>query len=284
MVLPEDVHSVSVETPNQKINLKMMKCPSWAEGMGRDRIGLFTQVRVEDVEFVFRWIPPGHFIMGSPENEPERLDREGHQHRVKFNTGFWLADTACTQALWLAVMGENPSHFKGDDLPVERVSWKDVKKFITRLNDRAPDGLDARLPSESEWEYACRAGTTTSFWFGTELTTDLANYNGDTPYDDGPRGEYREKTLPVRSFDPNPWGLYQMHGNVWEWCRDTWHDNYEGAPEDGSAWEPGDTADRVCRGGSWFNRGRWLRSAYRHLRRPDVRYVNLGFRLARGPQ
>ncbi len=224
--------------------------------------------------------------MGSPPDEPERSNSEGPQHQVRFAQGFWLAETACTQALWEAVMGENPSEFKGEENPVENVNWNDAKRFIEKINRLHP-GLELRLPSEAEWEYAYRAGTTTPFWFGSELTTDKANYDGNNPYTGGPKGEYRKKTVPARHFQPNPWGLYQMHGNVWEWCEDAWHDSYEGAPEDSQPWKTGgDQGQAVLRGGSWIRHGRSLRSAYRDLDpRDDADILGRnGFRLARGPE
>ena len=222
--------------------------------------------------------------MGSRGDEPGRSKSEGPQHRVRFKHGFWLAETACTQALWEAVMGDNPSRFDSDsENPVEQVSWKMAKGFIEKLNAEIP-GLDLRLPSESEWEYACRAGTTTAFWFGDELTVEDANYNGTYPYNGGKKGIYREQTLLVKSFRRNPWGLYQMHGNVWEWCEDEWHDNYEGAPDDGSPWRDSKDREAVLRGGSWFYYGRRLRSACRihGLFGFDIDYS--GLRLARGPE
>jgi len=257
----------------------------WAHSYGQDRYGMWQGIFINDIEVRFRWIPPGEFMMGSPEKEPGRDDDEGHRHRVAFEKGFWLAQTACTQELWQAVTGKNSSKFKEEGVghPVENVSWDDANDFIDRLNSLV-SGLEVRLPSEAEWEYACRAGTDTPFWFGHELTPDKANYNGANPYNNGPKGEYREKTMPVEFFEQNPWGLYQMHGNVWEWCRDRWHINYDGAPEDGSAWEDGDSDYRVCRGGSWFNFGRDLRSACRGRRPRDIGRDGLGLRLARGPQ
>ena len=257
---------------------------TWAESYGQDQYGLWQGAYIEDIETRFRWIPPGEFIMGSPPDEPERDDDEGPQHRVRIEYGFWLAETACTQALWQAVMGENPSYFKGEENPVEKVSWSVVKQFIERTNGRHP-GLNLRLPSESEWEYACRAGTSTPFWFGSKLTTDKANFNGGYPYALGPKGEYRERTVPARHFQPNPWGLYQMHGNVWEWCEDRWHDNYKGAPEGGQPWLTGGNKEQsVLRGGSWIHLGGSLRSACRLHASPSNRYDFYGFRLARDPE
>ena len=156
--------------------------------------------------------------MGSPESEPERGNDET-QHRVILRRGFWLAETTCTQALWQAVLGENPSQFTGDDRPVERVSWDDVQRFLARLNEAVPD-LALRLPTEAEWEYACRAGTTAAFWFGDQITPEQVNYHGRYPYAGGKRGVYRKETVAVQALPCNSWGLYQMHGNVWEWCQD----------------------------------------------------------------
>ncbi|WP_289021009.1 formylglycine-generating enzyme family protein [Desulfobacter postgatei] len=258
---------------------------NWAHSYGQDNYGIWQGIFVNNIEIRFRWIPPGEFMMGSPGDEPERYDGEGPLHRVAFEEGFWLAETACTQELWQAVTGKNPSKFKeeGPEHPVENVSWDDANAFIDRLNSLV-SGLEARLPSEAEWEYACRAGTETPFWFGRELTPDKANYDGTRSYNKGPKGEYREKTVSVKFFEQNPWSLYQMHGNVWEWCQDRWHDNYNGAPDDGSAWEDGDSDYRVCRGGSWFYYGRYLRSAYRFNSHHVQRNANNGLRLARGPQ
>ncbi len=203
-------------------------------------------------------IPAGHFTMGSPstspstEPEPERFENEGPQHEVVISRPFALGRYAVTQAEWTAVMGDNPSHFKGDRNPVENVSWDDVKAFIAKLNAKLGLSEQAgyRLPSEAEWEYACRAGTTTPFWWGSTITTDQANYDGDYTYNSGKKGKYREKTVPVDQFAPNPWGLYQMHGNVREWCEDCWNDNYNGAPKNGTAWAAGNCSARVLRGGS----------------------------------
>jgi formylglycine-generating enzyme required for sulfatase activity len=234
--------------------------------------------RVAGVRQALRWIPPGRFRMGSPSTEPERDDDE-RLHEVVLTWGFWLAETACTQALWEAVMGENPSHFKGLERPVENVSWEDVQGFIARLNERV-SGLEVRLPTEAEWEYACRAGTKTPFWFGDQITPEQANYDGNYPYAGGKKGVYREETVEVKALPANGWGLYQMHGNVWEWCAD-WYSEYpEGTVIDPSGPQGG--ADRVLRGGSWVVNGRRLRSAYRNRDGPGNRYGHIGFRLARG--
>ncbi|NOZ53456.1 MAG: formylglycine-generating enzyme family protein [Gammaproteobacteria bacterium] len=228
-----------------------------------------------------RWIPPGEFLMGSPEGEPEREDNE-FRHRVLITRGYWLAETACNQALWQAVMGKNLSKFKGGDLPVENVSWDDVKLFCKKLNQELP-GFQARLPSEVEWEYACRAGTQAPFWWGNELTPELANYDGNSPYNNGAKGEYRKRTMPVNSFESNPWGLYQVHGNVWEWCEDRYESDYRAAEPSVDPTGADRGPYRVVRGGGWFGGGGALRAAFRAHFEPDWRYDFLGFRLAAGP-
>ena len=246
---------------------------SWAESYGQDQYGLWQGVYIEEIEIRFRWIPPGEFMMGSPPDEPERDDDEGPQHRVRFEQGFWLAETACTQALWQAVMGENPSRFEGEENPVENVSWNYAKRFIEEINRLHP-GLELRLPSEAEWEYACRAGATTRYWFGDEIDHSKANF-----------GRKKRGTVPVKRYPKNPWGLYQMYGNVWEWCEDAWRDNYQGAPADGQPWQTGgDQEWAVLRGGSWFSHGGGLRSAYRLHGLRGRRNDRSGLRLARGPE
>lgn len=194
-------------------------------------------------------IPAGSFIMGSPDSEAGRGDSEDPQRQVTV-PAFWMGQYAVTQAQYQAVMGKNPSWFKGVNRPVENVSWEQAAKFCKRLSKQT--GLNYRLPSEAEWEYACRADTVTPFHFGPTLTTDVANYNGGLTYGNGSKGEYRRETLEVGHFPPNAFGLYEMHGNVWEWCADIWHDNYQGAPTDGQVWIlGGDRAYHVLRGGSW---------------------------------
>ena len=232
-------------------------------------------------------IPGGTFMMGQTDAEKQELIKlvgkekykdwyryELPRHEVRIQE-FWMGKYSVTQAQWEVVMGENPSHFKGAKRPVENVSWNDVQEFLQKLNGTlkkngknpplplpggetlhnpllggAGVGGEFRLPSEAEWEYACRAGTTTPFYFGETLTPDLANYNGNYTYASGPKGKFREQTTEVGSFPPNAFGLYDMHGNVWEWCADPWHENYEGAPIDGSVWEEGgDINLRLLRGG-----------------------------------
>lgn len=209
-------------------------------------------------------IPGGSFKMGSSLGEVQRHIDEEPQHLVKV-PGFFMGKYEVTQAQWKALASFpkfNPSHFKGNTRPVERVSWNDAVEFCKRLSRKT--GRTYRLPSEAEWEYACRAGTFTPFYFGETITTNLVNYNGKDTYAAAPKGEYRHRTTDVRSFPPNSFGLYDMHGNIWEWCQDNWHSNYNGAPTDGSAWIDNDNTSRVLRGGSWFHKPEFCRSAYRN--------------------
>jgi len=252
----------------------------WASDWGEDPCGLWQAFTYRGVRQGLRWIPPGRFLMGSPADEHGRYDDEA-QHEVILTQGLWLAETACTQALWQAVLGENPSGFKGERRPVENVTWEEIQRFIERLNGEIP-GLGVRLPSEAEWEYACRAGTLTPFSFGEDITPEQANYDGNAPYRGGRPGLYRQKTVEVASLPANPWGLYEMHGNVWEWCRDWLADYQPGPVTDPVGPETGEW--RVLRGGSWFVGARDLRSACRFPDAPGVRIHNIGFRLARGPE
>jgi sulfatase modifying factor 1 len=253
----------------------------WASATGSDEYGRWAEIDLAGVRQRFRWIAPGSFVMGSPASEAERYHDEV-QHPVTLTRGFWLADTACTQAFWQAVMGTNPGHFADDPRnPVETVSWNDVQSFIGQLNRRMP-GLDARLPSEAEWEYACRAGTTTPFSFGDNITPEQVNYDGSSPYAGGKKGLNRGRTVPVGSLPPNPWGLHEMHGNVWEWCAD-WYGPYP-AGERVDPHGPQTGGYRVLRGGSWHYYGWSVRSASRYRYEPGYRYVFIGFRLALGQE
>jgi formylglycine-generating enzyme required for sulfatase activity len=251
----------------------------WACDWGEDRYGLWMAFRYRGVKQCLRWIAPGEFLMGSPETEAERWDRET-QHPVVLTQGYWLADTACAQALWRAVLGDNPSRFKGEDRPVENVSWDDAQGFIERLNKLVPEG-GFRLPTEAEWEYACRAGTTTAFWFGDQITPEQVNYDGNYPYAGGPKGQYREHTVAVKALPCNGWGLYQMHGNVWEWCQD-WFGEYSSETVIDPT-GPAEGEGRVLRGGGWISSGWGVRSASRARDDPGHRNaIYGGFRLARG--
>jgi formylglycine-generating enzyme required for sulfatase activity/serine/threonine protein kinase len=218
------------------------------------------------VEMKFAWCPPGTFLMGSPAGEVERSDDE-LQHRVTLTKGFWLGIHQVTQAQWQAVMGDNPSHFKGVDLPVDNVSWEDCQKFVEKAVKKI--GKMFRVPTEAEWEYACRAGTTTPFAFGQTISTDQANYDGNYTYADGRKGVYRKKTTPVGTFPANPWGLHDMHGNVWEWCADWYGPYHKEDLTDPKGIKSGDA--RVLRGGSWNFYPRRCRSACRTRRAPGYR-------------
>lgn len=258
----------------------------WACAYGEDEFGLWQAFEVKGVRQMLRWIPPGEFSMGSPEAEAERTadgDYAETLHRVVLTQGFWLTDTACTQALWEAVLGANPSRFDDDPSnPVEQVSWNDVtKKFLPALNRLVP-GLEAELPSEAQWEYACRAGTQTPFWFGDQITPEQVNYNGNRPYAGGEKGENRGKTVPVKSLPANGWGLYEMHGNVYEWCEDVLNTYPEEVVVDPRGSQDGmEGRRRVLRGGGWSRYGWNCRSANRYAFVPGERYDYIGFRLAR---
>lgn len=225
-------------------------------------------------------IPSGSFWMGSPDSEEDRGKDESPQHRVTIGYEFYMGKYEVTQAQWQAVMGNNPSYFKNcPQCPVEQVSWNDAQEFMKKLN-ALNDGFTYRLPSEAEWEYACRAGTTTAFAFGDSLSSSQANFNGNYPYGGAPKGEYKAKTTPVGSYQANGFGLYDMHGNVWEWVEDIYQNNYNGLATDSSAnVSRGDSSARVLRGGCWINGGRDLRSAVRiRLSAGNRSYVS-GFRV-----
>jgi formylglycine-generating enzyme required for sulfatase activity len=290
--------------------------PLQVEGYREDLGGRLALTFVE--------IPAGSFLMGSPPEEPERSDDEGPQHEVKL-ASFFMSHTPITQAQWREVAGWQPLPAErwGQDLnpdpsdfqiregqawrwqievrlfeaeantynrPVEGVSWLDAMEFCNRLSQRT--GRTYTLPGEAQWEYACRAGTTTPFHFGDTISPELANYRGDVAYADGPQGVYREQTTPVGMFPANAWGLHDMHGNVLEWCLDKWHDSYEGAPTDGRAWVDAAEGEkskesvnaRLLRGGSWDFDPWYCRSAFRYHARPDHALSFVGFRVVCLPQ
>ena len=247
-------------------------------------------------------VPGGSFTMGSPDDEEGRSDWEGPQHSVTVPT-FLMGRYPVTQAQWQRVTQFEPvecdlkptsSRFhdqQDSDLrPVEQVSWYEAKEFCVRLSrfveQRPVTQQVYRLPTEAEWEYACRAGTTTPFSCGETISTDIANYYGENTYGRGVEGEFRNETTPVDYFQlANPWGLCDMHGNVLEWCQDHWHENYNGAPSDGRAWISSDESkDRVCRGGSWNDLPRFCRSAYRFHLSPEAQDCLLGFRVVLAPR
>ena len=228
------------------------------------------------------------FTMGAPETEKRSKNSERPQHQVSFPT-FFISKYPVTQAQWQAVanlpqiereLKSQPSHFKADNRPVEQISWYDAVEFCARLSNHT--GREYRLPSEAEWEYACRAGTTTPFHFGNNITGDLANYDATMIFANEFKGELREETTPVGQFPPNSFGLYDMHGNVWEWCLDNWHDSYQGATTDGSAWIEADDNEnnhRVLRGGSWYSLPSDCRSANRYSYDSNLDNYNIGLRV-----
>jgi formylglycine-generating enzyme required for sulfatase activity len=259
-------------------------CPVWAEVFGEDEAGVFAEFTLQGVRFVWRWIPPGRFKMGSPEDEAGRYGDEGPQHEVTISQGFWLGETPVTQAQWEALRPENPSRFKGEDRPVEQVTFPMCQAFATDLNAAVP-GLAAGLPSEAQWEYACRAGTSGAFQDGSPCTLP----DGDDPalnrlgwFDKNSGGH----TQPVKWKESNAWGLYDLHGNVWEWCRDRWESNAYASRAGGvvdpvlESDDPG--AARVVRGGSWGLQAGYCRAAIRCDWHPGLDWLFLGFRLAAG--
>jgi len=230
----------------------------------------------------FILIQAGTFTMGEARAEVFTLKEPNDAHQVTISKPFYMQTTTVTQGQWKKVMGSNPSSFKncGDDCPVENVSWYDANDFISKLNGREMTD-NYRLPSEAEWEYAARAGTTTRYYTGQCLSTDQANYNGNYPPSGCPKGEYREKTVRVGSFPPNAWGLYDMMGNVWQWCHD-WYGIYPAGPVTDPV-GPSSGKSRICRGSSWYDDATEFRSAVRGSYLPHEKDVILGFRLVRTP-
>ena len=285
---------VTVDRRGEEINRERREAEYFTEDLG------------SGVSLDMVYIPAGHFRMGTEDAEIERLVKkfdvnwfraEKPQHQVNV-PAFCMGKYPITQSQWKRVaalpkincdLKPEPSYFKGDNRPVEQVSWYDAVEFCARLSKAT--GREYRLPSEAEWEYVCRAGTTTPFHFGETITTDLANYRGTDweykgkiypgNYGQEPKGIFREETTEVGQFPPNTFGLYDMHGNVLEWCEDTLHNNYNGAPTDGSAWIHNDNDNhyRMLRGGSWYTLPMNCRSAYRNLNIPDNRVNHLGFRV-----
>ena len=268
----EELNKLPKSSPNSSLN------QSFSQDLG-------FGVKLEMV-----YISGGTFYMGAPKTEENSKDYERPQHYVTVKP-FYMGKYTITQEQWERVVFScspvardlhlHPSCFEGAKLPVEQVSWDDAVEFCARLSQKT--GQKYRLPSEAEWEYACRAGSAKPFAFGDTITTDVVNYDGNYTYGNAPKGEYRERTTPVGTFQPNAFGLYDMHGNVWEWCADTWHDNYEGAPNDGSAWiSETNQIFKVLRGGSWINLPHYCRCASRNYGSKGVRddlYYVIGFRI-----
>ena len=276
--------------------------PDWACDSGQDDFGLFADIAVSEVRQRLRWLPPGRLVMGSPPDEPGRKGNEGPQHEVVIARGLWMFATPVTQAVWQVVMGDNPSQFKSAQRPVDQVSWDDCQLFLAQLNS-AFSGLGVSLPSEAQWEYAARAGTDSALYSGPlEILREhhapaldgIAWYGGNSGVGFELEGGWdtrdwkqqqhptdRAGSHPVALKQANPWGLFDMLGNVWEWTDDVWADNYQCAPVDGSARlaEPDQARiRRVLRGGSWFDTARQVRAAARYGRNPTSRLDVFGLR------
>ncbi len=249
-----EFQTVTVDSTGQIIDRHPRQAEFFTENLGND-------LNLDMVK-----IPGGNFQMGSPTTEAEREENESPQHLVNISS-FFMGKYTVTQEQWQAIMGNNPSEFKGAKLPVEGVRWDQPMEFCQRLSQKT--GKNYRLPSEAEWEYACRAGTTTPFYFGETITPELANY-----------GRNHEQTTNVGSFPPNAFGLYDMHGNVWEWCSDHVHVNYDGAPTDGSSWESSTMNDyRIFKGGTWALNNRKCRSASRQWNNDFFVSQSIGLRV-----
>ena len=266
--------------------------PPWASAWGDDAHGLWADAEVSvngpPVVQRMRWIEPGQFLMGSPQGELDAQDREHPQHQVTISQGLWLADTTCTQALWQAVMGSNHSQFiakyKGSaEYPVNQVTWRMAQDFLHEIENLLP-GCQATLPTEAEWENACRAGTTTPFSFGETVTPKQVNYDGAYAHGSGKKSDYLGPIITVKYLPPNAWGLHQMHGNVWEWCADKFLEyNVDPVSDPGldQAMNPQvgeDEAGRVRRGGSNVSVAKDVRSATRVHLQPGEHAGNSGFR------
>ena len=229
----------------------------------------------DGIEYAFRWCPAGTFTMGGTGSDEK-------PHSVTLTKGFWMLETEVTQAMWksLKVQKRDSSCFIGDDLPVERVSWHECREFCKALSSKLNMKVD--LPTEAQWEYACRAGTRTAYSFGDSLNGREANCDGNNPYGTSAKGPYLSRTTPVKSYAKNAWGLYDMHGNVWEWCLDVYEKDFyvRSSSSDPCNWKDENSGSfRVNRGGSWYDDAEYCRSAYRNYSVPVHRYYFLGFRI-----
>lgn len=288
--------------PGSAVTPEASELTPWAVASGRDPYGPWAAFAVKGVQQRMRWIPPGRFLMGSPATESGRYVDEGPQHEVTLTHGYWLGETAVTQALWVAVMGKNPSRFQSYDRPVEQVSWDDCQGFLRELNARVAR-LAARLPTEAEWEWACRGGTTTATWVGDLTLCGLSSapeldaiawYRGNSGVgfelnngedsSDWPEKQHphtKAGTHPVGRLQPNPYGLYDMLGNVLQWCADAGLRGYTTSAVT-NPMTIGRGSPRVDRGGSWYGLARHMRAASRDANPRGSRFVNLGLRLAGG--
>lgn len=269
----------SKSLPNRAISVSALKEQSLPIAKSQSfTINLTDRIPLEMIA-----IPGGKFWMGSPDGEGNDYEQPRHEVTI---AAFFMSKYPITQTQYQAVMGKNPASLKeqGENLPVGQVSWYEAIAFCQELSSRGIRGesLDYQfsLPSEAQWEYACRAGTETPFYFGETISTEQANYDGNYVYGSGKKGIHRKQVTEVGIFPPNAFGLYDMHGTVWEWCADHWHDNYEDAPKDGSVWlSASNDSNRLLRGGSWIDYPRTCRSAFRISNSPDDRYDYFGFRV-----
>jgi formylglycine-generating enzyme required for sulfatase activity len=260
----DSFETVSVDSTGSVVNRTAVRCR------------IVHQELAEGIELDMVVIPSGIFRMGTLHFEGYRDEEPPHTVHIK---SFLMSKTTITQAQWKAVMGRlPPCRGKSREHPVDRISWFDGRSFCERLSKIT--GNPYRLPSEAEWEYACRAGSASAFCYGEMITTDLCNYVGLHSFAGGPKGEYRHGPIPPRRFPPNAFGLYDMHGNLWEWCADRWHESYLGAPDDGGAWTFGGSSERVLRGGSWHDPPVLCRSASRLKLEPSEGEDFVGLRIA----
>jgi eukaryotic-like serine/threonine-protein kinase len=256
--------TVSVDSNGEIIDRQLGSAQCLTESLG------------ESIQLDLVSIPGGTFMMGDPRHHQD----EQPLHQVTL-PAFYMGKYPITQAQYRSVMGDNLVTGAGLDYPIEQIGWDDAIEFCTKLSQKT--GKKYTLPSESQWEYACRAGTDQAFYFGDTITPELVNYNGDYPYNGAPVGENRGEATPVGMFPPNAFGLYDMHGNVWDWCLDSYQSSYQGAPTDGSAWVDSSLPDRdlkrVMRGGSWDYVARGCRSAVRCSLAPGIRVNGCGLRV-----
>ena len=269
-------------TPSESFN-------NWSENPSRPA-GTPRELTISGLLYEFRWIPAGEFLMGCPEDEG--YDYERPRRKITLTRGFWLQSTPVTREMWESIMGSDPSEFNGNegkDRPVENVSWNDCKHYLLKANDLkvAPKDWKFDLTTEAQWEYACRAGTNSPFWWGETLNGDMANCCGEEPYGTETPGPFVKETAPVRSYPPNPWGLYDTLRNVWEWCSDYYDMNYYkyGATVDptGCGYRNSPDKYRVLRGGGWLDSAECCRSGCRAGLGPDESDPRIGFRLALVP-
>ncbi|MEZ6065447.1 MAG: formylglycine-generating enzyme family protein [Planctomycetaceae bacterium] len=264
--------------------------------MGATFLGQEAGLLGANLGMKFRWCPPGAFTMGSPSNEPDRSATSEEQVSVTFTCGFWLGQFEVTQSEWQRVLGTTlvqqrdnfdsslPLYGEGPQRPMYYVNHHEATEFCAQLTHqeqaagRLPTGWEYRLPTEAQWEYACRAGATTATFFGNSLASTQANFNGNVPYNGGATGTFAGGTTDVGSYPENAWGLHDMHGNVWEWCADWYADKLPGGQDPSGPFSQ--ASYRVFRGGGWDSRGQGCRAAYRDWNSPSHRFVNLGFRVA----